>query len=88
LRAKNLRETKVISAPKTQSFELGDGDTITTDFYLQYGWKPVRVFVNGAKQRKGAQDDYTIEFDGYRYFIRFTTAPGIFDIDVDAKESK
>jgi len=88
LRAKNLRETKVISASKTHSFELGEGDTTTTDFYLQYGWKPIRVFVNGVKQRKGTQDDFTIEFDGYRHFVRFTTAPGIFDIDVDVQESK
>jgi len=88
LRAKNLRETKVIREPRSESFELGEGDSSTTDFYLQYGWKPVRVFVNGTKQRVGPQDDYTVEFDGYRYFIRFTTAPGIFDIDVDAKESK
>ncbi|MCV6609356.1 MAG: hypothetical protein OIF55_01165, partial [Amphritea sp.] len=83
---KNLREPVVKSSKSVQPFELGEGDSAKTDFYLPTGWKPTRAYVNGAKKRKGAQDDWQPLFDGYRWFIRFAVAPGVFDIDCDAVE--
>ena len=84
--AKNLRAPVIQKVKSVQPFELGEGDGSITDFYLPYGWKPVRAYVDGSKKRKGAQDDWTAEYDGYRWFIRFAVAPGAVDIDCDATE--
>ncbi|MGB0662787.1 MAG: hypothetical protein ACPGMR_03250 [Pontibacterium sp.] len=84
--AKNLRETKVIKGKSIKPFDLGEGDSVEVDFYLPIGWKPVRVYVDGVRRKKGAQDDWLPMFDGYRWFIRFDVAPGAFDIECDAEE--
>ncbi|MAY42380.1 MULTISPECIES: hypothetical protein [unclassified Neptuniibacter] len=83
---KNLRAPVVKSGKSVQPFELGEGDSVQTDFYLSYGWKPVRAYIGGIKKRQGSQDDWTAQYDGYRWFIRFAVAPGSFDIDCDAVE--
>ena len=83
---KNLRAPVVKAGKSVRPFELGEGDSAQTDFYLPYGWKPVRAYIGGIKKRQGSQDDWTAQYDGYRWFIRFAVAPGSFDIDCDAVE--
>ncbi|MCJ8337569.1 MAG: hypothetical protein MJK10_03780 [Pseudomonadales bacterium] len=83
---KNLRAVTAKRPESVRTVNLGEGDSTTTDFYLARGWKPQRAIVDGIRKREGSQDDWTAQFDGYRWFIRFATAPGIVDIDADAIE--
>ncbi len=46
------------------------------------GWRPLCVYVAGYKQTLGAADDYTVEFDGFNYFVEFAVAPGAVDVIV------
>lgn len=59
-----------------------DGDTITTDFTLQHGWKPKFVYVNGLLFREGEFEDYTVLYDGFKYTIQFLVAPSVVDIGI------
>jgi len=51
------------------------GDAATTDFALQYGWKPLHVFNAGAIQKEGSGDDYEVVYDGFTYTVSFAVAP-------------
>ncbi len=84
--SKNLRDPQIRAGKSVRAFELGEGDGTKVDFYLPRGWKPERAYVDGIKKRKGAQDDWTAQFDGYKWFVRFAVAPGAVDVDVDAVE--
>jgi hypothetical protein len=88
LKAKNLRERKIIPEPKTQHKFLGEGDSSAVDFYLPRGWKPMRIEVDGIVKQKGANKTWIEQFDGYRYFIRFKVAPGLFPISCLMQEAK
>lgn len=83
---KNLRAPQIRAVKSVRTFELGEGNGTKVDFYLPRGWKPERAYVDGVKKRKGAQDDWTAQFDGYKWFVRFAVAPAAVDVDVDAVE--
>lgn len=83
---KNLRAPVIKRGKNVRPFELGEGNSAETDFWLPYGWKAERAYVDGSKKRKGAQDDWVPLFNGYKHGIRFAVAPGVFDIDCDAVE--
>ncbi len=70
----------------SEDFEF-QGDATTLQFPLPKGWKPKRVYVDGAKKRQGAAEDYITQFDGFVYSVVFAVAPGSgTDIDVEAVE--
>jgi hypothetical protein len=76
-----------ISRKKTMgALQLGVGDSVKKDFYLPAGWKPMRAFVDGVRKRKGIQEDWVAEYDGFNWFVRFAVAPGAVDVDCDATE--
>lgn len=82
--AQNLRAPVITEDFIEQPFELGEGDGSATLFWLPYGWKPKQVFVDGRLMCRSAQDAWAPVFDGYKYGVRFVTAPGPIDIDCDA----
>jgi hypothetical protein len=59
------------------------GDSSEITFAIQAGWKPFGVYVNGARFRKGASEDYTVTFDGFIYRVVMDSAPGAVNIDID-----
>ena len=71
-------------APRRVTFWTS-GDTTTTDFPLETGWKPADVFVNGAIMRPGSGEDYTVSFDGVTYTVVFAVAPAAVDIAIQAE---
>lgn len=62
-----------------------DGDSSTTDFALQRGWKPKFVYVNGALFREGDLEDYTVVYDGFIYTVSFAVAPSAVDVGIIAE---
>jgi len=86
--AVNLRETLADlkrPAPARRATFWTSGDTTTTDFPVEAGWRPVEVFVNGAIYRPGAGEDYTIAFDGFTYTVVFAVAPAAVSIAIQAE---
>lgn len=59
-----------------------DGDSSTTDFALQRGWKPKFVYVNGALKKEGSLEDYTVAYDGFIYTVSFAVAPASVDVGI------
>lgn len=64
------------------------GDSSTTDFEVEEGWKPVEVFSDGSIQRPGSGEDYEITFDGFLYTVSFAVAPAAVDIAVQAERKQ
>ncbi len=84
--AQNLREELAalraqVRASETQDF-LYAGNGTQTAFPLPQGWRPKRVFVNGALFRPGAGEDYTISFDGFLYSVVMAVAPSTVDVAI------
>jgi len=44
---------------------------------LPNGWYPQEVFIDGLLVDEGAGDDYIIDTDGFRTWIKPTVAPGV-----------
>lgn len=78
----NLRVPSVCQTTEVQAFSLGNGDNSKTAFWLPLGWKPKQLFLDGLKQKQGANSWLPI-FDGYKYGVRFSEAPG--NVAVDCK---
>lgn len=81
----NLREELVsLRNPPRYVQELFwfSGDSSTTDFSLQHGWKPKFVYVDGALFREGTNEDYTVVFDGFTYSVVFAVAPAAVDVGI------
>jgi hypothetical protein len=86
--AVNLRETLAElkrPAPTRRETFWTSGDTTTTVFPLEDGWKPTDVFVGGAIQRPGGGEDYTVGFDGFVYSVVFAVAPAAVSIAIQAE---
>jgi len=87
--AMNLREqlaklAGLKPAPVYETFWF-TGDSSTTDFALEDGWKPVNVFSDGSIQKPGSGEDYEVSFDGFIYTVSFASAPAAVDIAVIAE---
>ncbi|WP_457572811.1 LamG-like jellyroll fold domain-containing protein, partial [Desulfolithobacter sp.] len=50
-------------------------DGTTAEFPLPPGWKPVITFSGGALVKEGVADQYTVQFDGFRYAPVFAVIP-------------
>jgi hypothetical protein len=75
----NLREelTALRNQPRyRQQIFWSEGDASETSFATTKGWKPLFVYDNGALQREGSGEDYTVSFDGFVYTVVFAVAPG------------
>ena len=78
--ALNLRERLAALAhpPRyQQSAHWFAGDASEVDFTLPAGWKPLWVTDDGALQKDGAAEAYTVSFDGFAYTVTFAVAPAL-----------
>lgn len=62
-----------------------DGDSSTTIFMVPVGMKPTNVWVGGAKQRIGSSNDYVAMNNGTQYYVKFSVAPGVTDVEIEAE---
>lgn len=87
--ALNLREELAALRAQLRAAEQQDfffsGNGSMTSFALPRGWKPRRVFVNGALYRPGAGEDYTVSFDGFIHRVVMAVAPGTVDVAIIAQ---
>jgi hypothetical protein len=84
--ALNLRRelAKGAAAYRLETFAF-TGDSSKTIFVLPNGWKPKFVYSNGARQREGSGDDYTVTVDVNIYSVVFSTAPAAVFVDIDCE---
>jgi hypothetical protein len=71
--AKNLREDISVGDKERKlfDFDISSATTVT----LPLGWKPTgAVWLDGAKQREGAADDFTITYDGFLWSVEFASS--------------
>lgn len=62
------------------------GDSVTTTFEIQKGWRPKFIHVDGSLYREGVSEDYTISFDGFNYSVEMAVAPAVVDVGVIAEK--
>ena len=76
----NVREKlKELDSARPQYREVTftfDGDGSQTDFVLTSGYAPIQVYNDGAIQKEGSGDDYTVSTDGFLNTVSFAVAPG------------
>jgi hypothetical protein len=84
--ALNLRRERAKGAEsyRIETFAF-TGDSSQTTFTLPNGWKPKFVYSNGARQREGSGDDYTVTLDVSVYSVVFSTAPAAVFVDIDCE---
>ena len=54
---------------------------------LPNGWKPFAVYLNGTRQREGANNDYSASFDGFVWTVTFEVTPSNISVAIiDAEQ--
>lgn len=87
LRAMLAKLAGMQPSPERQTFD-HEFDGSNPSVVLQKGWKPFAIYLNGQRQREGANNDYVAEFDGFVWIITFNVTPSNISVAViDAEQN-